>query len=337
MLTGAFLLLGACRSEADQTATAAPLVPLVETARVSYQYWVQPVQRIGRLVPAQELKLSFKTGGIIEQIRVSEGQTVRKGQALAKLKETELQALVQQGEVLLAQQEKEMARLSRLYADTVITLDQLEKAQSALAQTQSRLDAAQFNLQSASLFAPYPARVLRRLAEPGELIGPGTPVVLLAPLNQPWHFRVQLADQEGTRVQIGDSAHVQFDAFPERVFRAQVINIDPMSDPLLGTISVELQFIASESNWVAGLIGQAAIFPRDGRPWWMLPADALVEAQESRGYVYQVEADTLKRVEIQIAHITPQGLAIRAGIADSIEVVVSGLNRLREGLMVRRQ
>lgn len=51
-----------------------------------------PIRTSGRLVPKTQIKLSFKTGGIIEKISADEGDSVMKRQVLASLNLAEIRA-----------------------------------------------------------------------------------------------------------------------------------------------------------------------------------------------------------------------------------------------------
>jgi multidrug efflux system membrane fusion protein len=330
-----YLFLNACQPGKVESSQADSL-PLVKTAKVQYRSVDLGIERIGKLVPAQQIKLSFKSGGIIESTRVQEGQTVRKGQLLAQLKATEFNAASRQTQILLEQQQKEVARLQKLYEDTVVTLDQLEKAQAALASTEAQQEGVIFNLENTRLYAPVAGKILDQFAEANELTGPGSPVYLLAPAQNPWQLQVQLADREGLRVEVGDSARINFDAWPDKSFPARVVSIQPISDPVLGTVQVDLQIQSTQrQNWITGLIGKAKIFPSEPSSYWVLPPDALQEANGQQGYVYQLSGDSLQRLAVEIAHISQSGLALKKGITDSIEVVVASPVRLREGIKVR--
>ena len=108
---------------------------------------------MGKLASKEELKLSFKTGGIISEIFVDEGQTVKKGQVLAKLNLSEIQAQVNQAILGLDKAERDYRRANNLYKDSVVTLEQLQNTTTALDIAKSNVKIAEFNLQFSTIKA----------------------------------------------------------------------------------------------------------------------------------------------------------------------------------------
>ena len=94
------IALWSCGSKAEKPATATTtadevIVP-VRLAPVSTVAGAEPIVASGLVSSDQEARLSFKVGGIINQMLVDEGQTVRKGQLLATLDLIEINAQVSQ-------------------------------------------------------------------------------------------------------------------------------------------------------------------------------------------------------------------------------------------------
>src|SRR5690606_13381446 len=97
---------------------------------------VPPIRTNGVVANEDEFRLSFKVGGIIESIRVNEGERVRRGQTLAVIEQTEIDAQVEQARQAHAKAKRDLERGRRLYEDSVISLEQLQdlETQTAVAQ-----------------------------------------------------------------------------------------------------------------------------------------------------------------------------------------------------------
>src|SRR5215472_11555994 len=91
-----------------QTATSGPAAPSISTN--------------GIIASKDEMRLSFKVGGVIKAIHVEEGQAVRAGQKLAEIELTEINAQVVQAGALEQKAQRDLARGERLYSDGVISL-----------------------------------------------------------------------------------------------------------------------------------------------------------------------------------------------------------------------
>jgi RND family efflux transporter MFP subunit len=168
----------------------------IQTIRITDTAIVFPVK--------SESKLSFKTGGIIQNIMVDEGQSVRKDQLLAQLNLEEIQSQVKQAELALSKAERDYERAGNLYRDSVATLEQYQNAGTALEVARSNASIAHFNLQFSSIHAPADGKILKRIAEPNEIIAPGHPVFLFAATGSNWVVRANLTDRDIVRVSIRD-------------------------------------------------------------------------------------------------------------------------------------
>ena len=84
-----------------------PVVP-VKLTPVSTVVRAEPIVASGLVSSAKEARLSFKVGGIINQMFVEEGQSVRKGQLLATLNLTEIDAQVNQAQLANEKAERDL-------------------------------------------------------------------------------------------------------------------------------------------------------------------------------------------------------------------------------------
>ncbi|NTU72153.1 MAG: HlyD family efflux transporter periplasmic adaptor subunit, partial [Coriobacteriia bacterium] len=83
---------------------------------------------------------------------------------------------------------------------------------------------------------PADGVVLQRLARASELVQGGQPVLVMGDTDEGWIVRAALADRDAVRVNVGDTAKVAFDAFPERRFDGRVTRVGSSADPYTGTV-----------------------------------------------------------------------------------------------------
>jgi HlyD family secretion protein len=74
------------------------------------------------------------------------------------------------------------------------------------------------------LVAPVDGTVMSRLAEPGELVPPGRPIVTLVDLGA-LYARVYVPEREIAKIRLGNPARVYADAFPDRPFAGKVVEV----------------------------------------------------------------------------------------------------------------
>ncbi len=289
-----------------------------------------PVSSPGMLASKTQSKLSFMTGGIIDKVYVSEGEIVEKGQLLARLDLTEIDSRVAQARLGLEKARRDFSRAENLYNDSVATLEQYENARTALELAKANVKIATFNKQYSEIHSPGKGKILKQLQEENEIIAPGYPVFMFASTEADWVLRLNLADRDFVKINMGDSARVVFDAFPGKEFPGMVTEIATASNPLSGTYEVEVGLSKRPDQLVSGLIGKVKIFPHPGSEI-IIPANVLAGATGKEGFVYKITGDRVERKAILIKEVFEEGIAVSEGIEAGDSLVSSGRQWIRSG------
>lgn len=305
---------------------AAPLAA-AETVRVS-----------GLVAARDERRLSFKAGGVVARINFDEGDRVQGGAVLAEVALAEVDAQFTQAREQQAKAERDVVRLEDLHGRGLVARQPLDDARTALDVANAQLAAAEFNRQHARITAPGPGVVLRRLAEPGELVAAGTPVLLYAGDGGGWQLRAAVSDRSGVRLRLGDSAAVTLDAWPGRTFHGRIDRIAAASDAGTGTLGIEIGFAGDGLRMVSGLVGHAELTLRGEREEPLaIPVGALLEGDGDRAHVYVLAADggSVRRIDIRTGGIRQGQVVVREGLAAGDRVVTEGGAWLADGSAVR--
>lgn len=339
-LVGIILLtLAACSSKDApvDTPVEAAAIP-VRTAPSSSGPAGPSIGTNGLIASEREMRLSFKTGGIIRRVAVREGDVVRKGQLLAELELAEVGAQAEQADQAAAKAERDLERGERLHADQVISLETLQNLQTQAAVARAGRKAARFNLGYSSIVAPRDGRVLRRLAEEREFIPPGQPVVVLGSAARGHVVRTGLADREIVRVALGDIAEVRLDAYPDRVFAATVSEVAAAADPRNGLFPVEVR-IAPEAGVVlaTGLVAKVDIVPAASRRSTLthIPIAALIEGRGDQASVFVLDGAVARKRAVTVAFFNDERVALTTGLKPDERVITEGALYLQDGDRVR--
>ena len=307
----------------------------VRVAPLAVEHVALPITATGTLGPKEEISLGFKVGGVVARVLVDEGQAVRAGETLAALDLGEIDPAVTRAQSAADKAERDFARASRLYADSVATLSQVEDARTGRDVAHAELQAATFNRRHAIILAPSDGVILRRNAESGELAQPGTTVLVLGSDARGRVVRMGLADRDVVRLRRGDAASVRFAALPERVFAGRVTGIAAAADPLTGTYRVEVA-LTGVGGIASGLVGAVELHPAAGRALTMVPNAAVLEADGDHGTVYTLAADGrhVERRAVTIAFLAGERTAIAAGLEGARGVITDGAAYLENGSLV---
>ncbi len=334
----AILALAACSGGDAQEAgkTSSPVPVAVRTAPVTDTVLARPIIAAGTLAPKDEIALSFKVGGVIARIAVDAGDAVHAGQLLAALNMREIDAALTKSRSGATKAERDLARAQRLYDDSVVTLAQMEDAETAAEQARADLEAAAFNRRYAVIVAPSAGIVLRRSAEPGENVSSGATVLVLGSHARGNVVQVGLPDRDLVSLRKGDPAIARFDALPGEAFQGRVSQIAAAADPGTGTYAVEIA-LPEGGTLAAGLVGQVEIRPSRGAPATLVPVEAILEADGTEATVYALSAEGARaeRRRVTVAFIDGNRVAVAQGLEGAAAVVTDGAAYLDDGASVR--
>lgn len=333
-------LLGACSSGPEAAnPVPTPTARSVRVATVTQGPALSPVVATGVVATRDEAKLSFMMAGMVRDIAVREGQAVKSGQRLATLETTVVDASVTQARAASDKAQRDLERGRQLFEQDVITQEQLDDLGTAASVAKASLDSAQYSRRYAEITAPADGRVLRRLAEPRELVGGGQPILLVSRGAGGYTLKLGLPDRDFVHVRIGDQASVRFDAYPGRQFPAQIIERGEAADPRTGTFAVELAIDAGSTELANGLIGRAEIAASGSGAAQLdyVPLSALVEGAADSTLLYTYDAQTQKVAgrKVAIAFITERNAALRDALPKGSQVVTDGAPYLDDGASVR--
>jgi len=332
----ACLPVGACHRAGPAESAPPPRSVVVDV--VGSAVLGERMRVVGVLSPRDEVRLSFKTGGIVESIAVEEGNVVHQGQVLARLRSTEIDAQVRQAREAADKAERDLARGRALYADEVATREQVEDLSTIAETTRAGLSAATFNARYARIEAPGDGVVLRKIVQPNELVQAGQPVLSVSSLDRGWVVRAAFADRDVVRIHRGDAARVSLDAFPGREFKASVQEVGSSADPQTGTFNVEFRVDPDGAQFASGMVAKVDMDRAPGAvsAGPVLPLTALIAANGDTAYVFVVESgDVAHRRSVRLGRGDGARVSIADGVAAGERVVTDGAAYLNDGDHVR--
>jgi len=329
MLPG--ILFYACTTpEKSSTETPKDVVP-VSTIELKAEQLQPIIQTSGVFTTDDETLLAFKTGGVIEKIFVKEGDPVRSGQLLATLNLTEIDAQVAQAQLAFEKATRDFTRAQNLYKDSVATLEQFQNARTGLEVASKQLESARFNRTYSEIRAINNGMVLRKMANEGQVISPGTTVFQTNGSGKAkWILRTGVSDKDWAMIQPGDVATISSDALPDKNWKGTVTKKSAAVDAANGALNIEIT-LNTDAGLAAGLFGKATITAKQKQKVWKIPYEALLDGNAQNGYVFLNENNTAKKVAVVVSAIEKDYVLISGGLQDGQQLIVSGSAYLKEG------
>ena len=330
--------IAACSSAAPPRPAATETVLSVTLATAAPASGSASLDISGIVRLKRETPLGFNSPGRIAAITVREGDRVRRGDVLARLDATSLGAAAAAAGAEAARADADYRRLAGLFAKGWVTAPRVETARAAAAAGRARVAEAGFDVGLASIRAPSAGVVLRRPAEPGQMVSPGQTILVLGEIAAGYVLRIPLADADLGRIEKGQLAAVTIPALGPQPIAASVSEIGARGDDATGTFRVELALPAAPVLR-SGLIGSArlrfgGIGPAGGAV--TVPATAVFAARADEGFVYVHDAAShrIKRRQVALGPLGDTAVTITSGLKPGESVVTSGADRLRDGVRV---
>jgi RND family efflux transporter MFP subunit len=308
----------------------------VTVAHVKHEQRIQPIRNSGRISHKNEMRLSFKTSGLIELINVEEGDEVSEGQILATLDLEEISAQQKRAASNYENAAADLQRFNKLHEDGLVSLQIRQNAQMANDSAAAELQIENFNKKLSVIRAPGNGRILKRFVESSELIQAGQPVFLLASSKQGSVVRVGLIDQDIVKVAVGDPVEIYLDAYPGRTFSGSVSEVALSTDSNAGTFEVEILINDQGFALRSGLIARVEITPASGDLQYFIPIESIFKADDGLARVFVLDEVTrmVSEVSVEIVGFLSDEVAVRGSLKSSDMVIKLGAPYLSDGSVV---
>jgi RND family efflux transporter MFP subunit len=288
---------------------ARPPMP-VEFAPVKRANVAERVTIVGNLIGAATVEAVPKVNGRLESVSVRLGDSVRKGQQIAKVEDREIREQVRQQEAAfkvadatirqreadlkLAQTNLERNRslLDRqllprqTYDDTEAryqaALAQLDLARAQYEQSKARLDELRINLANTVIASPVDGFIGKRYLDPGAAVSPNAPVASVVAI-QTVRMVANVVEKDVKRLNVGMPAQVQVDAFPGENFTGKVARIAPVFDPQTRTAEMEIEVPNPGYRLKPGMYARVDLTVDSRQNALTVPSNAVVDLEGKTG------------------------------------------------------
>jgi RND family efflux transporter MFP subunit len=327
--------LAGCGAAPNEATLPKPL-PAVRVAVVQSTSNAAEIQGIGTAAWRRETALGFTSGGQIARILVNEGDRVERGQLLAILSTTPVEAELSAAQAEARRAASDAERMSVLFRKGWVTKQRFETAQASAASSAAAVKARRFALQTAKVIAPSDGVVLARLAEPTQVVAAGTPVVIIGEAAGGYVIRVPVNDRAAAALSIGAPATVRFEALGAVPLKGQIVEIGSKARQTTGTFDVEIA-LPSAAGLRSGMIGMASIFAtqRSFVRRIKVPAGALISPRAGEALVYVIDGNDIARLhKVTLGETTDTGVEILAGLETGARLALTGFDKIKEGARV---
>jgi len=288
---------------------------------------------VGNLDAWQVVHVGAQSPGRIAKIYVQEGDTVSRGDLLVQMDNSQLtQTRIQYN--LAAETYK---RMQTLYQDGGTTRQQLNQVEANYKTAQSEYRAVQQNTQ---LRAPFSGTITSKNLNEGEvfLLAPtsrGSPSIVTLMDLQTLKLLVDVSEQDFPRVRLGQTAQLTVPVYPGDRFTGTVTNIRPVIDLASRTFQVQLQIPNDQQRLRPGMFARGRL--GTGVDTVLAVPRGAVREQPGTAirFCFVVQNGQAARQQISLGQTQGSLVEIRKGLQSGQQVILSGIDLLKDGTPVR--
>jgi len=299
----------------------------------------------GSIIPdvSRTVAVNALAGGRIAEIHARLGDTVKKGQLLLKIHSPDLA-----NAVAALKQAKADELLAKRYYDrnkflyergAVVAQKDLEAAEDVLTDAQATTENAitQVQLLNAdpqhpSAFVELRAPISGVIVEQNIALGSAaksldaTPnLFTIADLSQVW-LVCDVYENFLAQVNVGDSARIRVNAYPDQQLQGKVVNIFSLLDPATRTAKARIELDNAQGLLKPGMFATAVFVSQTKASRVVAPAAAIFRLHDRDWVFFPLGGNKYRRAEVQTGATNPDGsLQIASGLQAGDEIVANAL------------
>jgi RND family efflux transporter MFP subunit len=294
----------------------------------------------GAIKADASVDVAFRMSGVVEtitQVRgadgrmrdLQDGDPVRRGAVLARLRQNEFRDQVADADASLRQAQADYERASQLYENRSVSKAEYDAAYARYTATRAKQSQAVISLGDATLRAPMDGVILKRTVEVGSLAGPSAPAFAVAD-TRVVKVVFGVPDVVVAGLKPGGRLTIQAETMPGATLEGRITQISPSADPSSRVFEVEAALPNPEGKLKVGMLATLRLGAQATGPTLYVPLAAVVRpAGDSTGYAVYVVRDSagaaaarLRR--IRLGDVSGNMIAVSDGLTQGERVIVRG-------------
>jgi membrane fusion protein (multidrug efflux system) len=330
-LAGALLAAARADGQQEKAPTASPPTT-VEAVVVQPQEVAEEIVVIGTLASNESVIIRPEIAGRVSKINFSEGERIKKGQALVSLDASVQEAELKEAEAALSVSRRNFERAEELLRKGVGAVRQRDEALGALEADRARVALMHARLQKMTLTAPFDGVLGLREVSVGAYVTPGQNIVNLENID-PVKVEFRVPETSLRDLREGQSIRIRVDAYPKAEFNGEVYAIDPRIDAGSRSVAIRARIPNPDGKLRPGLFAKVALVTH--RRNNVVAPEAAIEPRGDEQFVYRVVDGKAALTKVQLGVRRAGKVEIVKGLAPGDLVVTAGQIKLRDGAPVR--
>lgn len=301
----------------------------------------------GSLDPEWQADIAPKIDARISETFVKEGDRVEKGQVLASLEQTDMSATLFQAQGSYADAkaaftyaEQNLKRYEQLHGTGAISAQQLDNYRNLYETSKAKLDSASGVLRAAEskyaateLVAPNDGIVAKRYYQDGYYAKAGTSIFSIANIDQ---LKIVIHVPEGqiNTIAVGNKAKITLPSYNKKQLEGTIVRIAPVADLPSHTFQVEIG-VDNKEQLRAGVYADVTLKGSALKNMLTIPTHAIIMRDDQKTLFVVNDKNVVERRVLDIGYSDENVTQVISGIKETDRFVSGGMNKLREGSVVK--
>lgn len=309
---------------------------LVSVAVIQPRAFSDDIDVLGVAKGKQSVTLTAATTQLVERVRFTDGQSVKRGAILVELRDTEQDAALAQAQAALVQADRAYQRYQKLAQEGWAAKSAVDQYEAAYRSAVANVDAAKARQADRTIRAPFAGVVGLSDLSVGALVNPGAPIVTLDDLSS---VRVDFQVPERFLAQIheGQPLSASVDAYPGEIVSGRIAKLDTRVDEGTRAITARAEFPNSRGRLKPGMMVRISV--SRGRRQALSAPEAGVSVEGDSAFVFVIQkngARTFTEQRPVVTGVRQDGyVEITDGVRPGERIVADGLSKIQGGQAIR--
>lgn len=297
----------------------------------------------GYVTARMQATVSSKITGKVLEVYIEEGMFVEKDQILAQLDDSTVQAELKFAETQLQEARRVFNRTLELRKDNLASQASLDAAESQLDGLKARLDISKQIVSDMKIRAPFSGVVINKAAQPGEMISPvsagggftRTGIGTIVDMDS-LEVEVDVNESYINRVQPGQPAITNLNAYPEWDINSEVIAIIPTADRNKATVKVRIGLLEKDQRVLPDMGAKVSFLKEQSNTKSVVLEGVIVPStsvmkEGASSFVFLIKNGIIVKTKVQVESTSANYARIINGIKNGDSVVINSNNELQDG------
>jgi RND family efflux transporter MFP subunit len=325
-------MLFACDNNKAKQSEGKKVIP-VKVMRVSSSTASIERNYVGTVEESTAISLSFSMPGTVEEVFVSEGQKVSKGQLLATLNTATAQNSLDVATAQLNRAQDAYNRMVKLYDNGSLPEIKFVEVESGLQQAKSQVAIARKNVDDCKLFAPRNGVIASRSVESGVNTMPNMTAFKLVTIEKVF-VKISVPENEIGSTSEGQTAKVSIPALDNEIFTGKVELKGVTANPVSHTYEVKIGIANPQSQLMPGMVCKVSLEQDGQEATVVVPNRAVQTSHDDSRFVWIVIGDKAQRRFVEIGDLSDFGVEVKSGLSENEQVIVEGYQKISEGMKI---